>query len=114
MKGVTSKKVSLFFLIALGIFGVYFFIFRREAPKEPMEGDELISVTAPAPADAILGRELLTALGQLRDIKIDTSIFDDPVFQILSDFSVEIADQPVGRRNPFSPFELPSSPALPQ
>jgi len=57
-----------------------------------------------SPLNATLGRELLTALAKLQSTKLDTSIWDDPVFASLQDFGVEIPAQPVGRRNPFAVF----------
>ena len=52
----------------------------------------------------LAGRDLLVALAKLKSTALDTSIFDDPVFMSLKDFGVEIASQPVGRRNPFAEF----------
>ncbi len=60
---------------------------------------------------ATLGKELLSALARLRSTKFDTAIFDDPVFMGLTDFGIEIAPQPVGRRNPFAVFEGRAVPA---
>lgn len=53
---------------------------------------------------AAVTQELVATLGSLRTIKLDESIFSDPVFISLSDFGVTIPAQPVGRRNPFVPF----------
>lgn len=52
---------------------------------------------------AAVTQELVVALGNLKTIKLDESIFKDPVFVSLSDFGVVIPAQPVGRRNPFEP-----------
>lgn len=58
-----------------------------------------------SPLEGVLGRELLTTLARLKSTKLDTSIFSDPVFVSLRDFGVEIAPQPVGRRNPFAALD---------
>jgi len=50
------------------------------------------------------GADLLIALTNLQAVKLDGSVFLDPVFQSLSDFGVNIPPQPVGRPNPFSPL----------
>lgn len=51
-----------------------------------------------------LSGDLLAVLGSLNTIVLDESIFDDPVFESLTDFGVTIPSQATGRRNPFAPF----------
>lgn len=51
-----------------------------------------------------VSRELVITLSNLNTIRLDASIFEDPVFISLSDFGVQIPLQNVGRRNPFAPF----------
>ena len=59
-----------------------------------------------------LSQEILTTLGQLHTIKLDSSVFTDPVFVSLNDFSAVIPPQNAGRRNPFAPVGgAPSAPA---
>jgi len=53
---------------------------------------------------AAVSRDLVITLSNLNTIKLDASIFTDPVFTSLSDFGVQIPLQNVGRRNPFEPF----------
>lgn len=50
-----------------------------------------------------LSQELLTTLGKLHTIKLDPTVFSDPVFVSLTDFGVIIPPQAAGRRNPFAP-----------
>jgi hypothetical protein len=51
-----------------------------------------------------LSQEVLVALSSLHVIKLDRSIFSDPVFTSLTDFGVAIPPQQAGRRNPFAPL----------
>lgn len=51
-----------------------------------------------------LSSDLLLALGNLSTIRLDETIFTDPVFQSLTDFGVTIPPQATGRRNPFAPL----------
>ena len=51
-----------------------------------------------------VSRELIITLSNLNTIRLDDSIFKDPVFLSLSDFGVQIPLQNVGRRNPFAPL----------
>ena len=47
---------------------------------------------------------LLVTLASLNTIRLDGSIFADPVFVSLTDFGVVIPPQSAGRRNPFLPI----------
>ena len=51
----------------------------------------------------------ITLLAALRSASFDLEFFAIPEFESLTDFSVELTPQPVGRRNPFAP--LGSDPA---
>ena len=57
----------------------------------------------------------ITLLAALRSASFDLDFFNVPEFMSLTDFSVELTPQPVGRRNPFAPLgadpeELPPEP----
>src|SRR3989344_8660854 len=78
--------------------------------------------SAPAPASLVTtenggevggssNRQLIATLLALRAVKLEGSIFSDPAFQGLKDFSTEIIPEPVGRPNPFAPLasSTPSS-----
>ena len=75
---------------------VYFMFFSGDAPNEAV-------VTTQNETDNV-SRELIITLSNLNTIRLDGSIFTDPVFLSLSDFGVQIPLQPVGRRNPFAPL----------
>jgi hypothetical protein len=81
--------------------GAFFYWLSDSAVEE--ETSPITELPAPSP-DATIGRNLLVALAKLKSTTLDTNIFDDPVFMSLKDFGVEIAPQPVGRRNPFAEF----------
>ncbi|MAF59275.1 MAG: hypothetical protein QF858_01970 [Candidatus Pacebacteria bacterium] len=84
-------------LIALAFVGYNFFFSGND-------GGVLTSVTNEAAADAIVGKELLALLLDLKSIDLDESIFDDPAFRALLDFGRDIVPEPVGRENPFAPL----------
>ncbi|MBX4192067.1 hypothetical protein KW798_01105 [Candidatus Parcubacteria bacterium] len=72
--------------------------------------DQLLTSTDPA--STAVTQELITTLANLKTIKLDASIFKDPLFVSLSDFGVVIPPQQTGRRNPFAPlggFTAPST-----
>lgn len=61
--------------------------------------------TAATPAE----QSLVSTLLALRAVKLDATIFSDPAFVSLKDFSTQIVPEPAGRTDPFAP--LPSSAA---
>ena len=67
------------------------------------------SSSAPLLSDSTNGgittgsEETLQTLSQLHTIRLDSSIFTDPVFTSLNSFSVTLPPAQAGRRNPFAP-----------
>ena len=107
------KKVFLFVGIFIGVVILYelFFSGGGSAPQNAAlspTADGLVSQLSASPSDAIVGSSLLSLLAQLQTISLDTSIFTNPVFVSLQDWSQPIAEQPLGktlgRPNPFSGF----------
>ncbi len=94
-----SKKTLLIIGIALLALAAAFFYSFADNP-----GDKALTSVGASALDGVLGRELLMTLATLKSTALDTAIFDDPIFQGLRDAGVEIAPQPVGRRNPFAAF----------
>ena len=54
---------------------------------------------------SVAEQEILRLLLDMRSIKLDSSIFENPAFGSLRDFSREIVPEPVGRTNPFASVE---------
>lgn len=50
------------------------------------------------------GREILDLLNDLQNLSLDETIFTDPVFLSLQDFSQELSPEPKGRPDPFAPI----------
>lgn len=55
----------------------------------------------------IIGKDLLVVLEKIESIKLDESIFTDPAFVSLQDYSITLVPETAGRINPFAP--LPGS-----
>ena len=51
-----------------------------------------------------LSQDVLATLSSLHTIKLDNTIFSDPVFTSLTDYGVAIPPESAGRRNPFAPI----------
>ncbi len=99
-----SQKIknTIFIVIFLVIvFVAYSFFFKKDD-----SGPLLTSQPAAKESGgASLVQEFLVLLNKLNNLELDTGIFQDPVFNSLKDESVELQDQPKGRRNPFAPLE---------
>ena len=94
MKLITNNLPSILVIVgALAALWIYFSYFSG--------GDDASLTSTPVDGSVVVTQELISILGELRNIKIDESIFTDPVFMSLNDFGVVIDNQPVGRRNPF-------------
>lgn len=65
-----------------------------------------------APTELTVDRELLTLLGSIKQISLDGTVFENPIFKSLEDFSKPLSPEPIGRPNPFAP--LPGTPAANQ
>ncbi|MBP7770717.1 MAG: hypothetical protein KA066_02285 [Candidatus Pacebacteria bacterium] len=66
-------------------------------------GGDAPLLTSSEDAESPVSQELLATLGNLRTIRLDNSVFSDPLFMSLSDFGVTIPPAAAGRRNPFAP-----------
>ncbi len=69
------------------------------------------TLTSSAEVESPVSQEILATLGNLRTIKLDNSIFAEPLFLSLSDFGVTIPPAAAGRRNPFAPVGQGNAPA---
>lgn len=80
-------------LIILGVLGYVVFttIFSSEPPI----------VAEGVPVETV-GQDILVLADKLNNIKIEKNIFSSPLFTNLIDNTTPIADEPVGRINPFA------------
>jgi len=100
MKDLTSKNViiAVISLAAVGAVILYF-----------SSGVDLTSVglLSSSASSAGVGSAELSLLTQIQSLKIDASVFTNPLYLKLQDYSVAIPPENVGRANPFLP--LPGS-----
>jgi hypothetical protein len=105
-----NKKIILFLVILAVVVTVYELFFTggpSQNSQDPTVGG-LVSDLSASPTDAIIGRDLLVMLQQLKSITLDTTFFESPGFASLADVSRPIDPQPFGkpngRVNPFGDF----------
>jgi hypothetical protein len=97
MKTSSSKNtviISVVLIVSLVL--VYFYF---EGSTTPFGGSLLQSQ-----AGESVGSAELTLLNQIQSLKIDVSLFTDPSYETLQDYSVAIPTENVGRPNPFAPL----------
>ena len=87
-------------LIAVGILLVIFVAYRMFFAKEP-EAPLSSETVGDLPAEE---GDLLSLLLQLKSITLSDELLTDATFVTLQDFTVELAPEPIGRRNPFAPI----------
>ncbi|MFA6158779.1 MAG: hypothetical protein WC763_04140 [Candidatus Paceibacterota bacterium] len=94
-------------LIAIGALAVLGFVGYLYITRDTTASTDLLVVQDSGTVG--VDSDLLKALGQLKAIRLDTTIFSDPVFRSFFDFSTQLVDQPKGRPNPFAPLNAPAS-----
>jgi hypothetical protein len=97
--------ITIVIIVAIAL--IAYFYYEGSAPSA---SNSLLSASA-APASGDIGKQVLNLLSQIQSLRIDSTLFSDPGFQTLRDFSVAIPPQNVGRANPFAP--LPGAPVSP-
>lgn len=94
-------------IIVGGIIVFAIFVYMHAFQNETQAQEPLVAPDAAAPSGAgnsQKGREILALLAELKSVRLDESIFSDPMFQSLLDTSVELNPEPKGRPNPFAPL----------
>ena len=91
-----KKLLTLIVMVAF-IFGAYFLL-------TPNQGSVISEV---AQANRAETQRTVNMLNDLQDIKIDTTIFEDPTFTSLRDEESNLPEYEIGKVNPFEP--LPTS-----
>ena len=101
MQLLKNKKITGG-LVALALAGLVYYVWSSSS------SGALLTDTSQGPSEE--SQKLLSTLGSLNIIKLDTSVFQNPVFLSLTDFGVTITPQIPGRRNPFLPIGVNAAP----
>ncbi|MBM2817463.1 MAG: hypothetical protein HW401_53 [Parcubacteria group bacterium] len=99
-----NKVILLVLLIIILAFLGYRYAFNKDISSG--NSDLAVDSNEGASAQAVIGKDLMAAISKLKSLTLDDKFFQDPIFVSLNDFSVPIADQDVGRGNPFSPIGI--------
>jgi len=96
MSSLLKNMLLALALAALSWFGYRFFFASDEAALEAED-------VGMFPDAARETQGLLRTLQQLKDIRLDGSLFSDERFRSFVDYRQPLTDEPAGRENPFAP-----------
>jgi len=99
MNKKTIKNILIIFAGVVVLFIAYSYFLKGE-DKELLTS-ALVSSTDGSP---VVG-ELFVILNELSSLKIDLSLFEDPTYHSLQDYTVILTPEAFGRVNPFDPIE---------
>lgn len=79
--------------------------------KNASDTDTITQMSALGDEDSqVMGAKILSLLSQINSLKIDRTLFNDPLYKILQDHTVIIPTENIGRTNPFEPYYTPVPP----
>lgn len=90
--------IAVVILAAIGVAGYFY------AGRDQSANDTLLTSVSVGTSTAV-DSDLLSALSELRRLKLDDSIFSNPSWSTLHDFSQTLSPLPSGRPNPFAPLD---------
>jgi hypothetical protein len=98
MKELLHSKSTLIVVAIVIILGVVYFYYNG---TQSSSSAGLVTSSA----DQSIGSAELSLLSQIQSLKIDPSLFQDPVWNQLQDYTRAVPTEPVGRPNPFEPYD---------
>jgi hypothetical protein len=100
-----SKNIIIVIsIIVIAGIGYGIFVYSNKTPSNVTARQVVGTSGTASVGNSAVGREFVSQLLAIQNIKFNFDIFKDPVFLGLSDFSKPIQDQPIGRPNPFAPI----------
>lgn len=95
-----NKKIFITVLVVLLAFIIYAFFFKKPPEVGVLQTDGSLT------SSQIPGRDLIIILRRLESINLDGSVFESAAFKSLTDFSLPLVKEPIGRDNPFAPVGI--------
>ena len=100
MQWIQHNKLIFAVIVLLVAFGVWYGLSQSAEPAP------LLTTTSDTGSPTVdsADQQLVTTLLALRAVTLNGSIFSDPAFMSLQDYSTTIIAEPIGRENPFAPL----------
>jgi hypothetical protein len=106
---ISSHKKLIIGIIVVVLLFVGYGMFKGGDSSKPATGDLTRTTTSRSASSADVsapGKQFVSQLLAIQNIRFNTSLFQDPAFDYLQDFSRELIEQDVGRENPFAPIGI--------
>jgi len=100
MNWIKQHKL-LFVIVVLVLVGTVWYGLSQGGAPAPLLTTETVTSVGSTGAD----KGLVGTLLSLRAVTLSGTIFNQPAFLRLQDFSTPIIPEPVGRQNPFAPID---------
>jgi hypothetical protein len=101
MQSSSKMPAIIGILLVVCAVGYYFY----STSNAPVSSDSSLTLTTSSTGGGgPVGSDVLSLLSEINGLNIDTSFFQTPVYESLTDFSVTIPSEPVGKSNPFMPL----------
>lgn len=100
----TLKKI-LIFVVIIGVLIILAIIFLGKKGDPELQNTGVLQTTSQS-ADKSPSSNFLQSLSQVKSIELDTTIFENKIYQRLNDYTIPIIlndDRLIGRSNPFAP-----------
>ncbi len=101
VKMLSQHKIIIIVGVAIVALIAWYSLSSSSSSPEP-----LLTTTTADSGD----QELLQSLETLKAINLDTTIFSNPAYLSLKDFSTQIVLEPIGRSDPFAPLSVSVAP----
>lgn len=98
MKFLSEHKLIVILGAVVLAAGVWFGLSSSSTPTS------LVTTTTADAGVSASDQTLVSTLLELRSVSLDGTIFSEPAFLSLQDFSTQIVNEPVGRTDPFAPY----------
>lgn len=106
MTFITQHKLLVVLAIVLIVGGVWYGLSASSAPAPILTTD---GASADGSVTSSQDQDIVGTLLTLRAVTLKGTIFQDPAYRTLQDFSTTIVPEPVGKQNPFDPLMSPAS-----
>jgi len=102
-----KKVIIVTLIIVLGF--IAYSIFLKPGPQS----NSLLKNSNPKQVD-VLGQDIIRSLNKIQSLRLDQSLFSDPIYLRLIDDTEEIPEPSVGRLNPFEPLPIENTEVINQ
>ncbi len=102
MQKSTSSKSTIIALVVIVAVALLLYFYYKGNPNDDSTSS-LTVVSAESQEARASSDRVLSLLSEIRSLNIKNTLFTNPVYKSLVDYTIAVPDQPIGRINPFAP-----------